>query len=203
MASRAHVINDYSFGNHTARVRRVVRYREEDPIVLPRSSVWSTGAGLIAVALAAAAIVGGSAYAAYHTEPAAMAETPALPLDRDWQPQSANARAAVTNVLSGPALAAPSKPQTMSDRDFDAEAPILSGNASQPGNDDSASRATTPYPRVTTTPFPQETPEAATPPDSPPSTVPNPTTTPPDAIAPPNTSPDTPTPVLDPENPYR
>jgi len=212
MASRAHVINDYPFGNHTARVRRVVRYREEeDPIVLPRSSAWSTGGGLIAVALAAAAIVGGSAYAGDHTEPAAMAETPTLPLDRDWQPDAANVRAAVTNLLSGPALAAPSQPSTL-ERDFDADTPIVSGDASQVGSGDSTPRATpypqvTPYPRVTpeaaAPPDAQATPDAATPPDNPPSTVPNPTTTPPEAIAPPNTSPETPTPVLDPENPYR
>ncbi len=196
MASRAHVIQDYPFGNPAPRVRRVVRYRNEDPVVLPRSSVWSTGAGLIAVALAGAAIVGGSAYAAYHTEPAGMAETPAAPLDRDWQPQPTNVRAAVTNLLSGPALAAPSKALPMLQSDIETDTPIVSGNSSEVSIDDSAPGA---QPR-----FPQMAPPAPlSPPDSPPTTIPNPTTTPPDAIAPPTKSPEIPTPVLDPENPYR
>ncbi len=193
MASRAHVIQDYSFGNHAPRLRRVVRYQNEDPIVLPRTSVWSTGAGLVAVAIAAAAIVGGSAYAAYHTEPATMAETPAAPLERDWQPQSANVRAAVTNLLSGPAVAAPSQAAPTLPSDFEADTPIVTGNSSQALIDDSAPGAQDH--------FPQSTP--LTPPDGPATTVPNPTTTPPDAIAPPNAAPETPTPVLDPENPYR
>jgi hypothetical protein len=193
MASRAHVIYDPTFGSNAALPQRAMRYRDRDPIVLPRSSIWSTGAGLIAVAVAAAAIVGGGAYAAYHTDSATIAETPALPLEREWQPEGANVRAAITNVLSGPMQAAPSR--ALPTFESDAETPILSGSSDQALIDDSAPAAEPRLPQGTATP--------ATAPDSPATAVPNPTTTPPDAIAPPNSSPETPTPLLDSGNPYR
>jgi len=144
---------------------------------------------LIGVALAAAAIVGGSAYAAYHPELPPMAETPAVPLERDWQPLPATSRAAVTNVLSGPAQAAPER-ATPTNNDLESNTPIVSGNSSEATLDELAPAAPSHLPQTTPTP------EAAP-------VVPNPTTTPPDAIAPPSSTPETPTPVLDPENPYR
>jgi len=193
MASRAHVIHDFpSYPDHSARVRRVVRYRDEDPVVLPRTSIWSSGAGLIGVALAAAAIVGGSAYAAYHPELPAMAETPAAPLEPDWQPLPATSRAAVTNVLSGPAHAAPER--ATPNNELESNTPIVSGNSSEATLDELAPAEPSHLPQ--TAPNTPPTPEAAP-------VVPNPTTTPPDAIAPPSSTPETPTPVLDPENPYR
>jgi hypothetical protein len=184
MASRAHVVQDYSFGGGAVRPRRQIRYRNDDPVVLPRSSIWSTGGGLVAVVLAAGAIVVGSAYAAYHTEPAALAETPALAVDRDWQPLTANTRAEVTNLLSGPALAVPSVAAPTRVVDAETDTPLMPSDSHEATINDSA-------------------PRRMTPPDAPPAIVPNPTTTPADAIAPPNSAPETPTPVLDPENPYR
>ena len=192
MTSRAHVY-DYSFNDDARRPRRQLRFRE-DPIVLPKSSVWSTGGGLVAVALAAGALVVCSAYAAYHAEPATLTDTLSLPLERDWQPQSTNVRAQVTNLLSGPALAVPSVASATPNHEFDTDTPIMSSDAHEVTIDDSAPGAQSHFPQATPIPVA---------PDDRRTVVPDPTTTPPDAIAPPNSAPETPTPVLDPENPYR
>ena len=195
MASRFHVVQDYSFGGGAVRPRRQVRYRGDDPVVLPRSSIWSTGGGLVAVVLAAGAIVVGSAYAAYHTEPAALAGTPALALDRDWQPLAGNVRGEVTNLLSGPALAVPSVASPTRKGSTETDTPLMPSDAHGAIVDDSAPGAQQR--------FPPAAPQRVTPPEARPAIVPDPTTTPPDAIAPPNSAPETPTPVFDPENPYR
>ncbi len=194
MASRAQVIHDYSFDSDTRRPRRQLRFQTADPIVLPRSSVWSTGAGLIAVALAVGAIVVGSAYAAFHSDAPAMHETPTISLERDWQPLSANARAGVTNLLSGPALAVPNVAAPTNGTEIETDTPLVSSPAEGLLIDDSAPRAQQQFPRVA--------PNPTTHPEAPATLTPNPRTTPPDAIAPSNAGSETPTPVLDPENPY-
>ncbi len=192
MTSRAHVY-DYSFDGDARRPRRQLRFRE-DPIVLPKSSIWSTGGGLVAVVVAAGALVVGSAYAAYHTQPATLTDTPSLPLERDWQPPSTNVRAQVTNLLSGPALAVPSVASSTPGGDFETDTPIMSSDAHEMTIDDSAPGAQSRFPQTTPNPLA---------PDDRRRLVPDPTTTPPDAIAPPNSAPETPTPLLNPENPYR
>ncbi len=194
MASRAHVIHDISFGSDARRPRRHVQFRVQDPIVLPRSSAWSTGAGLIAVTLAAGALVVGSAYAAFHSEPTALAETPPVSLERDWQPLLVDSRAKVTNLLSGPAFAVPAVVPSMPPGDVELDAPLMSSDAPQAAIDEPA--AGTRQQR-----WPQATPRSL--PDSPRALVPDPTTTPPDAIAPPDSAPEAPTPLFDSENPYR
>lgn len=201
MASRAHAIHDYSLAPSHARTRRQVWYRN-DPVVVPRSSLWRTGGGVIVTALAMGAIVAGSAYAAFRSEPPALAETPTAPLEDSWQLDSFVQQANVANLLSGPARAVPSLEGANSAARLDEE-PMFSEPApsntlpSLPTEPSSGSSSEPPLPGTRTLPYPGP---ATTAPALP---YPNPTTTPPDAVAPPDTAPETPTPALDPENPYR
>lgn len=194
MAARAHVIHDYVVASPRPRSRRQVWYRD-DPVVLPRSSVWNAGAGIIAAAVAIGAIVTASAFAGFRPEAPVLSETPALPMLDQWQPDSLVEQANVTNLLAGPAHAVPSLDGPNGAAHLDAE-PIFSRPELSPGtlspemSDDQSlpGTRTLPYPGPTTTP--------ALP-------YPDPTTTPPDGVAPPEATPSTPTPALDPENPYR
>jgi hypothetical protein len=205
MASRAHVIHDYSLAPPHARTRRQVWYRNDrdrsDPIVVPRSSLWRAGGGLITTALAMGAIVTGSAYAAFHTEPPALSQTPAAPLIDTWQLDPLLQQANITNLLAGPARAVPSLALPDNSARLDEEPifspPALSGApqlgpaelSPEPSHDES-------LPGTRTLPYPGPATAPALP-------YPNPTTTPPDVVAPTDTAPQTPTPKLDPENPYR
>ena len=89
MASRAHVIHDYSFGGARALRRRQAWYLAEDPIKLPKSSFWVASLGALATAAATAAIVAAGAYAVFHVAPARLTETPALTPTEAWQPDLA------------------------------------------------------------------------------------------------------------------
>ena len=185
MASKAHVIHDYSFGHARTRPRRQLWFPLDEPVELPRSSIWSTGGGALVTVLTMASLVVGSAYAASRSVAPSLAETPTLPLAETWQPDPSFAQATLTNLLTGPALAAPDKAVVINTPlATDApktEAPKNVSHAHEVISDDSA-------------PYPAETRAAP---------YPNPTTTPPDAIAPPHTDPLVPTPLRDPENPYR
>ncbi|MES1186601.1 MAG: hypothetical protein ABUL60_22500 [Myxococcales bacterium] len=195
MASRAHVIHDYSFSNPQARPRRQIRYRD-DPVVVPRSSVWRAGGGVVVSALALGAIVAASAYAAYHPEPPALAETPSAPLLDTWQLDPLVQDAHVTNLLAGPARAVPNRAAPNAGSFLDDE-PFISTPPDQVIINDSAQGVQEHLPGVAPEPAPASTaPEVAEP-----KPYPNPTTTPPEAIAP--TSPTPQTSTLDPENPYR
>lgn len=205
MASRAHVI-DYAFTHPQPRARRPVQYRNDavqyrnDPVIVPRSSVWRAGGGLIASALAIGAIVAASAYGAYHTEPPPLAETPTAPLVSSWQLDSLVQDARVTNLLAGPAHAVPNVARPNDTSAFDDE-PFIStpsGPADHVIIDDSAPGVQEHLPGVA-----PESPVVPSNPGVEPPAYPNPVTTPPEGIAPPNTAPQTPTPALDPENPYR
>jgi len=195
MASRAHIIHDYSLAPPRARTHRQVWFND-DPVVLPRSSVWRAGGGIIATALAVGALVAAGAFAGYRTDTPTLSETPALPLADDWQPDTFVQQAHVTALLAGPAHAVPSVAGPSAA--FDSE-PFVSAPTHETVIDDSAPGVQEHLPGVT--------PPSALVPDqpvvTPPATYPNPTTTPPEAVAPPNTNPETPTPALDPENPYR
>lgn len=196
MAARAHVIHDYlvSSPRPRPRARRQVWYTD-DPVVLPRSSVWSAGAGLIAAAVAIGAIVTASAFAGFRPDAPVLSETPALPMLDRWQPDSLVEQANVTNLLAGPTRAVPSLDGPNNAARLDEEPifsrPELTPAELSPETSDEQSlpgTRTLPYPGPTTTPT---------------LPYPNPTTTPPDAVAPPDATPSTPTPLLDPENPYR
>jgi hypothetical protein len=185
MASRAQAI-DYSFQGRAPRPRRPLRFQTSDPVVIPRSRDWEISGGLIAAALAATALVAGATYAVYYTAPPALAETPALSLERDYEPNHDFARASAITALSGPAVAAPDAPHLMSEPLITPETSSDVPNRSEVMIDDSAPgiQETLPQPvenQPTTTPA---------------APYPNPTTTPPEALAP------TPDPA-DPENPYR
>jgi hypothetical protein len=202
MASKAHVIPGYSFHNAGSRPRREVWYRSEDPVVLPRSSVWSVGGGLIIAAFAASALLVAGAYAVTHTETAVLAETPMTPLEKDWTPSVDTTRANVTNVLSGPAFAAPSLATLAGGTDAAADmSSIVTDESHGYVIDDSAPGAQQRFPQ-SSPPSEPSLPQNMSPAVMPPATYPNPTTTPPEGIAPPDATPRTPTPVTDPENPY-
>lgn len=196
MAARAHVIHDYVVATPRARARRQVRYAD-DPVVLPRSSVWSAGAGIIAAAVAIGAIVTASAFAGFRPETPVLSETPALPMMDNWQPDSLVGQANVTNLLAGPAHAVPSHAGAHNTARLD-EGPMFSEPAlSSPAPLSPAELSLEPpLPGTRTLPYPG-------PAESPSLPYPNPTTTPPDAIAPAESTPQTPSPALDPENPYR
>jgi hypothetical protein len=189
MASRAHVIHDYAFGNGHARPRRQLQYRNDtDPVVVPRTNILQAGGGALATAFAMGALLLGSAYAAYHQPAPQLQDTPALPVADTWQPDTLFAAAQLTNVLQGPLSAAPDKPgpfiaETSLEEDVQSSSSLAESRSSESREviiDDSKM-----YPPTQSVPYP------------------NPTTTPPDAVAPPATTPQTPTPALDPENPYR
>jgi len=208
MASRAHVIHDYSIAHPHVRSRRQVWYRH-DPVVVPRSSLWRTSGGLIVTALAMAAIVTGSAYAAFHDQAPSLAETPTAPLVDTWRLDPLAQQANVANLLSGPAHAVPSLEGTGNAAHLD-DQPLFSDPAlssAQPAEPLPLSPAPSeglsptpseeqPLPGTRTLPYagPAATTSAVP--------YPDPVTTPPDVIAPPEATPETPTPALDPDNPY-
>jgi len=192
MASRAHVIHDLF---DDARPRRYVRYRSDDPVDLPLSRSWGMSGAVIGLALITAGVAAASAYSVFHTEPALLAETPLLPLERDLGSDAELIHAHVIKGLNGPALAVRSiaAPETVGAPE--AFAPSTSAPRDDYVIDDAAPgvQPQLPKPAPVEAPYP----ERASPP------CPNPSTTPPEGIAPPETSPETPTPALDPENPYR
>jgi hypothetical protein len=168
---------------------------------VPRSSVWSAGAGIIASALAIGAIVTASAFAGFRPDSPTLSETPALPMLDHWQLDSLVEHANVTNLLAGPAHAVPSLDGPTNAARLDEEPifspPALSGsNQLSPAELSPEASSDPSLPGTRTLPYPG-------PATAPPLPYPNPTTTPPDAVAPPEASPQTPTPPLDPENPYR
>jgi hypothetical protein len=201
MASRAHVIHDYSFAPQV-RQRRAVWLHDDEEVVLPRSRTFSGASALLVSAAAACALTAGLAYAVYVGGAAPLGITEAAPLQRDWQADAALVRANVTNQLSGPAFAVPSRegPSSLS-----SDLPLMAGHTSPdeatiavtPGAvSDGSERAVTPAPRD------PELGGALDAPSSPPddAVYPSPVTTPPDAIAP---SVPNPTPGADAENPYQ
>jgi hypothetical protein len=190
MASRAHAINNYSFGNGHARPRRQLWFRSDaDPVVLPRTSLLRAGGGAFATAFAMGALLLGSAYAAYHQPLPQLAETPAIPLTDAWQPDAMFASAQLTNVLQGPLSAAHDKVISVAETNLEEDVPSSSSASS------SEARSSEPREVIIddSKMYPPPKPEP----------YPNPTTTPPDAIAAPAAAPHVPTPALDPENPYR
>jgi len=210
MASRAHVIHDYSYGRRSERPRHDVWYREEDPVVLPRASVWSSSGGLILAALAMGGLIAGSAYTALHrpaSEPV-LAETPTPPLVApDFQLDPEIQRARVTNMLSGPAYAVIEKGEAIAEPDEGA-ASLEAASSSPPAIvagkqhmtvDDASSRTPDASPAAPKEPS-TDTGTGADLQSLPHAPYPNPTITPPDAVAPPDAAPDTPTPVLGPDS---
>lgn len=198
MASKAHVIHDYSFGGARSLRRRQAWYLPDEPVTLPKSSFWVAGFGALATVAATAAIVAGAAYAAYHVAPASLTETPSLTPAEHWQPDlSVVNQAGLVNLLQGPAVAVPDKATpTLESVDETAAATAPSSDAREGTIDDSKL-----YPLEESKRYPR-----TAPPEQPPVPYPNPTTTPPDAIAPPappTMTPAEPTPSVEPENPYR
>lgn len=206
MASRTHNFHDYSFGSAHSRPRQVW-YRREDPVELPRTSIWRAGGGAIATAVALGALVIGSAYAAFRESPPQLLEaTPALPPVATWQPNATLSQAHVINALHGPAMSVPEQDATSAAIETESGAPSTSSELR------SSELRSSQSPPPESPSFASPPPESREviiddsklyPPTSPPAPYPNPTTTPPDAVAPPVTGPATSTPPLDPENPYR
>jgi len=209
MASRAHVIHDYSYGRRSERPRRDVWYREEDPVVLPRASIWSSSGGLILAALAVGGLIAGSAYTAVHrpaSEPV-LADTPTPPLvTPDFQLDPEIQRARVTNLLSGPAYAVTERGEAIAEPDA-AGASAAASPSSPPAfvagkqhmnADDAGSRAHDASPAAPKVPSTDT--GASDLEGLPRAPYPNPTITPPDGVAPPDTPPEAPTPVLGPES---
>ena len=194
MASRAHVIHDYSFGGTRALRRRQAWYLADDPIKLPKSSVWVVGFGALATAAATAAIVAAGAYAAFHVAPARLTETPALAPTEIWRPDlAAMSEAGRVRLMQGPAFAVRDKALPLASREGPEEAAMSSSDSREIIIDDSQL-----YPLDDSKRYPR-----TAPPEQPPVQYPNPVTTPPEGIAPPATTPVEPAPTLDPENPYR
>jgi len=207
MASRAHAAHHHSFGGAFSRPRRDVWPQGDDAVVLPRSSSSDASSVLLAAALAALGIVGASAYAVLYAPPAALAETPLLPLtsatDGDAQLTSAH----VLEALNSPAFAVPepaTAPASVNDESANPAAPA------EPRHDyvidDSAPGEQQRFPQPPlVAPLEAPYPEPARPPSAEPTapTYPDPTRTPPEGVAPPHAAPQIPTPALDPENPYR
>jgi hypothetical protein len=197
MASRAHVIHDYSFGGARSLRRRQAWYLSEDPIKLPKSSFWVISFGALATAAATAAIVAAGAYAAFNAAPARLTETPALAPVSEWQPDLASInQAGMVRLMQGPALAVRDKAALPLEEAQGSEASDAAAMSSPESReviiDDSKL-----YPLDESKRYPRTAPPEEAP------VYPNPVTTPPDAIAPPATNPAEPTPILDPENPYR
>ncbi len=199
MAGKAHVDDGYSFASGARALRRrQAWYRNDDPVALPRTSIWSAGGGAIATALATAALLIGSAYTAYRGAPPSMTETPASPLADNWQPDSHAGEARVVNLLYGPALSVPTKPASPGEISSETDAPSIA-SAREVALDDS----TTYLPQLESAAPRLESVDPGEPGIAPPAPYPNPTTTPPDAIAPPDFDRDRRTPILDAENPNR
>ena len=204
MASRTHDFHDYSFGSAHSRSRQIW-YRREDPVELPRTSIWRAGGGLLVAAAAMGALVIGGAYAAVHeTPPPLLEETQALPPVEAWQPTATLSQANVINVLQGPAMSVPEKTGASRASETEEDAPSTSFDAPSSPSSSFESRSSG---SPSLAPPPSESREVIIddskmhPPT--PAPYPNPTTTPPDAVAPPVVDPPTVTPPLDTENPYR
>lgn len=209
MPSRAQVLHDYPWGKPPPRVRRPVSFRwnADDPVNLPRTSLWRDGAGVIIAALATVAIVGSAAYSAYARGPRLLIETPTLPHEGRWQPDPDLVQAHVTNALSGPALAAPSG--GAGPHAFDMVMPMPAPERAHPSSDrpatgeviidDAAPGAQDSFPQgPDRSAFgPAEPAETETTP------YPNPTTTPPELLTPPAQPAELPAPSHAPDNPYR
>src|SRR4051794_2865770 len=99
MASKAHAFGHYSPRGAVPRPRREVWYQSDEPVVLPRSHQWEFSGTLLAAALAAAGVVVASGYAVYYAGEQPLADTPALPLTRDWNGDAELARANVLKAL--------------------------------------------------------------------------------------------------------
>ena len=200
MASRAHVVYDYPISREHWP-QREVWYRNDEPVVLPRTSAFRLSGGLILAALTAGALLAGSAYSVLYTPPPPLAETPIASLTRDYTVDTQVERANVTNQLSGPALAVPQTGEAVGAEEQDVP---MFGSDSRDHEvfiDDSAPGA---QPRMPQTSPAMPPPQAPKLPQAEPSApYPNPTITPPEGIAPDPASPQTPTPALDPQNPYR
>lgn len=200
MASRAHVIHDYSFGGARSLRRRQAWYLAEDPVKLPKSSFWVASLGALATAAATAAIVAAGASVAFNAAPARLTDTPALAPAEVWQPDLAAVNeAGRARLMFGPALAVPDKAAPLASAEGSDDAMMSSSESREVIIDDSKL-----YPLDEAKRYPR-----TAPPEQPPVPYPNPVTTPPDAIAPPATTPaepaptPEPAPALDPENPYR
>lgn len=212
MASRAHVIHDYSFPVAPARQRRAVWLHSDDEVVLPRSRPSSGAAALFVSALVASALTAGLAYAVYVSDVPALSVTEAAPLTRSFEADSSVTRANVTNQLSGPAYAVPSRegPITMPE---DGWADVPGGGDAMPPQSSSSSSSArdSTEPSLAPAPIQEQLPSAPVMPDASDmkgpeinTPYPNPTTTPPDGIAPSPTPTPTPqaAPTGFPENPY-
>lgn len=217
MAARAHAVQGYSYAGVSERPRRQVWLRDEDydAVVLPRGHESSISTTLVISAVLASVLVGGAAYAVYRvTAPtaAAMAETPALPLDRSWEVDPAVTQANLAFALKGrPVMSVAAAQPILTPADLPAQSLQSTGEAEVPASsldgqgilrkevilDDSAPgfQESLPQPNVSESVMPK--PEAPTLPNAP---YPNPTTTPPEMTQPPLDS--VGTPRVDPENPY-
>jgi hypothetical protein len=217
MASKAHVFHDYSFGSAHSRPRQLW-YRREDPVELPRNSIWRAGGGALVTVAAMGALVLGSAYAASRETPPPMAETPALPPLENWQPDPTVIQARVMNVLQGPALSVPEKAAPFMDAETAGDVPATSASSESPSFESRAPESRAPESRAPESREVIIDDSKMYPPTPTPAPYPNPTTTPPDAIAPPEAAPASPAPApvpgldpapsahvpgLDPENPYQ
>ena len=204
MASRTHDFHDYSFGSAHSRPRQIW-YRREDPVELPRTSIWRAGGGALATAAAMGALVIGSAYAALReTPPPLREETPVLPAIEAWQPAATLSQAQVINLLQGPAMSVREKAASSVATETERDVPSSSFEGSSSESRSSESRSSESPSFVAPPPESREViidDSKMYPPT--PAPYPDPTTTPPDAVAPPVTGPSTSTPQLDSENPYQ
>jgi hypothetical protein len=198
MASRAHVIHDYSFGGARSLRRRQAWYLPEEPVTLPKSSFWVAGLGALATAGATAAIVAAGAYATFHAAPARLTETPALAPASEWQPDLASVNeAGLLKLQQGPAMSVPDK-ATLRLESVDESAAAAAAMTSPQESREVIIDDSKLYPLDESKRYPR-----TAPPEQPPVLYPSPVTTPPDAIAPPAANPTELAPTRDPENPYR
>jgi hypothetical protein len=206
MASRAHVIHDYSF-TPPVRQRRAVWLHNDEKVVLPRSRSVSGGGALLISAALACALTAGLSYAVYRGQAPVLGETQAAPLSRSWELDPTITKANVTNQLSGPAFAVPSvEGRAAVPADGWADAPLTSdASTTNPASTQDAPRSLQSASGLAPDPIQEQLPNA---PDvssgvsgEPVAPYPNPTTTPPEAIAPAEPAPMR-APGTDPENPY-
>ncbi len=131
MASRALVAHQYSF--------RGSRRADLDPVAIPRTAFGARAAVRSLAAVMFGTVITALTYAAYHAEPATLAETPVLPLTSDWQPDTATAdQARITNLLQGPALAVPDRGHAAAGGACFADAPQQQSERHEAVIDDSA-----------------------------------------------------------------
>ena len=219
MAARAHAIHDYSFAGASARPRRQVWLRDDDDeVVLPRGRGSSITGALVVSALLATAFVGGATYAIYRSAPpptAALAETPSVPLQKEWQADPMFAQANVAKALRPPAPATPAAAVPVASPDSEANSDVPAGSARMQAQEprevilnDSAPGFQESLPQPTQEPSRSEPaltqpvlPEPGTPePALPRTETPYPpVTTPPEMVQPTSPEPESRT---DPENPY-